>query len=362
MTLLEFITAAGERSNKQVSSSDVRSRFIRHTNTIREHAWDKYNWSFKNRSWSVRTYDQINSGTATVTNGSNTVTVTSSVFSSPYLGGYFRVLGSVPETWYRIIAQGGTTLTLEVPYQGATASGASYEVRKVDYLVPSEISGKVKMTDSRGREMPVESILTRPSIIPDSRGGPRSAVVWSDDPIGSTYATGTISGTADTRTVTGSGTSWLTNVVAGDQLEVTISGITYKYNVRSVESDTSITLYQFLLTTISASTSYTVRNQFGRLMRISPSSDDEYVISLYGTRHIYPLAHNNDIDELLAYHSSALLEGVIGLEQGASPDDRENSQIAKYWAILGTKAGSDARDAGIVNPAPVLIPWGSYRA
>lgn len=362
MTLSEIITAAGNRTNKQTTNSDVKNRFISHVNTIREFAWDKFDWSFKTRAWSIRTYDQINTGTASVANASNSVTLSSSLLSSPYVGAYFRVLGSVPESWYRIIAQGGTTATLEIPYQGATNATASYEIRKLDYLIPSEAAGKIKVTDSQSRELGVDSVLTRPTLIPDTRGRPNRVAVWTDDPIGTTYTTGTISGSVDTRTVTGSGTAWLTNVTAGDQLEVVVASVTYKYNVRSVESDTSLTLYQFLRVAISASTSYTLRSQFGRIARFSPSADDEYDMSVYGVRHIYPLAHDNDIDELLAYHSSALIEGIIGLEQGASPDNRENPQMAKFLAMLGTKSGTDARNGGMFNPIPISIPWGNYRA
>lgn len=363
MTLSEIITISGARVNKPVSNSDVKTRFIGHVNAIREYAWDKFDWSFKRRGWSIRTYDQINSGTVSVVSGSNTVTASaSSVFSSPYVGGFFRVIGSVPESWYRIVAQGGTTLTLDIPYQGTSNATGSYEVRKIDYLIPSEINGKVRMTDSRSREITVESMLSRPTLVPDSRGCPNKAVIWSDDPIGSTYTTGTISGTAATRSITGSGTSWLSNVTPGDQVEVTVANMTYKYHVRSVESDTSLTLYQFVLIAIPAASTYTIRNQFGRIARFSPNADAAYDISLTGFRHLYPLAHDNDTDELLAFHSSALIEGIIGLEQGASPDNRENPQMMKFNTFLSTRAASDARNAGMINPAPISLPYAGYRA
>ena len=362
MTLSEIITVAGQRTNKTTTNSDVKTRFTNHVNTIREFAWDKFDWSFKERGWGIRLYNQINTGTASVVNGSNSVTLSSSVLSSPYVGAFFRVLGSVPESWYKIVAQGGSTLTLDVPYQGDTNGTGSYEVRKTDYLIPSEINGRIKMTDSQGKILQVDSVMTRPTLIPDSKGRPNRAVVWSDDPIGTTYTSGTISGTADTRTITGSNTSWLTNVTAGDQLEVINGTTTYKYHVRSVESDTSLTLYQFIRLAISSGSSYTIRNQFGRIARFSSTPDDEYYITVIGNRHIYPLAHDNDTDELLTYHSSALIEGIIGLEQGASPDNRENPQIAKFFAMLATKAGSDARNLSIFNPIPIQIPWGAYRA
>lgn len=363
MTVYEAITTAGQRTNKSVTTTDVFARFLNHLNLIREFAWDKFDWSWKKRAISIRTYDQVNTGTVTVTNGSQTVTHSGTSFSSPYVGGYIRVLGSVPESWYKVIAVvSSSVLTIEIPYQGVTTSVGSFELRKCDYLIPSEFVGKPKITNSSDRELAVESVLTRPSLIPDSRGSPDRVIIWSDDPIGSTYTTGTVSAAVDSRTVTGVGTSWLSNVTAGDQFEYVSGTTTYKYTVRSVESNTSLTLYNFTQVVIPALSSYTIRSQFGRIMRLDPTSDDEYVIQLHGNRRFFRLFHNNDVDELLAFNSSAIIEGMIGLEQGASPDSRENPQMLKFYSTLAMKAGADARENMVMNPEPVSIPWGAYRA
>jgi len=364
MTLSEIVNAAGRRTNKTTTNSDVRNKFIEHVNAIREIAWTKYDWSWKKRVWWLRTYDQVTSGTMTVTNGSSTVTNSGTPFSSTHAGWYLRILGSTPESWYRVInVPSSSTLTLDPAYQGSTASGVSYELRKVDYLLPSELEGMPTVVETENRVLTLNPpLFTRPFGIPDTRGKPTHGIVWSDDPIGSTYTTGTISGTADTRTVTGSSTAWLANVTPGDQLEVVVGSATYKYTVRSVESDTSLTLYQFLRVDISSGTSYTIRNQFGRILRLTPTADDEYPIAVHGTRRFYPLQHDDDIDELLAWHSEAIITGVIALEQGATPDDRENPQFVKFLSLLSTAAAADARNMHANHPAPIQVSWGAYRA
>lgn len=364
MLVSETITTAGQRTNKNPdTSADVFARFLNHLNIVREIAWDKYDWSWKKRSVSIRTYDQVNSGTVTAMNGSQTITHSGTGFSAPYVGGYIRVMGSVPETWYRVIAVvSSSVLTIGQPYQGTNTTTGQFELRKFDYLLPTEFVGKPLITDSVARELYVETVLTAPSLIPSSRGNPDRVVIWSDDPIGTTYTTGTVAASVNSRIVTGSGTTWLTNVTAGDQFEYVSGTTTYRYTVRSVESDTSLTLYNFTEVAITAASSYTIRNQFGRIMRLDPTADDEYVIQIHGNRRFYRLFHDNDIDELLAFHSAAIIEGMIGLEQGASPDDRENPQIAKFYALLAMKAGSDSRENAVINPEPIRIPWGAYRA
>ena len=118
MTVSETIAVAGQRTNKNTSSSDVFARFLNHLNLTREIAWDKYDWSWKKRALSIRTYDQVNTGTVTVTNGSQTITHSGTGFSSPYVGGYIRVLGSIPESWYKVIAVvSSSVLTIEILYQ-----------------------------------------------------------------------------------------------------------------------------------------------------------------------------------------------------------------------------------------------------
>lgn len=68
------------------------------------------------------------------------------------------------------------------------------------------------------------------------------------------YSTGTVSGTSGAKTLTGSSTAWLTSGIAQfDYIQVG----SYAYTVDSVDSDTSITLFENIITTISAATTYT---------------------------------------------------------------------------------------------------------
>lgn len=362
MTVLEIITAAGQRTNKNVTDTTVKPRFINHLNFARKKAWNRFNWSWKNKAWQFTVADQITAGTASVINGSRTVTLASATLTSSQVGWYFQIPSVTPGSFYRVVAVSGTTITLDIAYQGATNTSIAYYLRGFDWAIPSELEGMPKLAELGTSEIPLYSMLTRPTEIPDQRGKPTKGVIWSDDPIGTTYATGTLTGTTATRTVTGAGTLWLSNVTAGDQLEITVASTTYKYHVQSVQSDTSLTLYQYLQSSPSAS-AYTIRNQFNRLIRLSPTPDYPYVLALYGQRRWYPVSHDNDIDELMQNYDESLIEGMEAYEAASSPDDRENPKYNRWLMGLAEKIGIDSRNFSVTNPAPVALPWGvNYRA
>lgn len=75
--------------------------------------------------------------TASVVNGSTTVTLSSGVLSTDQTGLDFQALGVLDDTFYDVVASTSTTLTLEAPYVGATASGLSWRVGQLPNL-PSE--------------------------------------------------------------------------------------------------------------------------------------------------------------------------------------------------------------------------------
>lgn len=361
MTVLEIITSAGRRTNKPTGNSDVKARFIDHLNFARKKAWNKFNWSWKNKAWFFDVADQFSTGTASVVNGSRTVVLSGPTISSSQVGWYFQVPSITPASFYRVIAVSGSTLTIDTAYQGPTNSSIAYYLRGFDWLLPSELEGMPKLAELGTSEIPLYSMLTRPSEIPDSRGKPTKGIIWSDDPIGTTYTTGTLSGTTSTRILTGSGTSWLSNVMAGDQVEIVVGSTTYKYHVQSIQSDTSLTLYQFLQTSPSAST-YTIRNQFSRYIRLSPTPDFPYVMAIYGQRRWYPVNHDNDIDELMNSFDESLVEAMEAYEAASTPDDREKDKYNRWLVGLAEKINVDSRNFNVINPAPISLPYGSYRA
>ena len=96
------------------------------------------------------------------------------------------------------------------------------------------------------------------------------------------YSKGTVTVTNGSPTVTGAGTSWLTNAVAGDLFTVRRSGVVY--TILSVDSDTSITLNANFGQAGSAGLEYVISRSFTPNFRIPyPEPMDIDVIAIIKT-------------------------------------------------------------------------------
>jgi hypothetical protein len=341
MTFLEVVTRVASRANKNINDSAVKSRIQGHVNDALQEAWDGFDWTFRHREYMTKTVATLSTGTVTATNGSQTITFSSAVLdSSAHPGAWVRFTGDSPENWYRIKTVSSSTVALIEPsYSGTTAAGKSYELKKTDYLFPSEIAdlSSVKVTGN-GQPLPFAFMRAADvSGVPPIRvAAPTSAAIFDSDFVGSTYSTGTVTGTIDTKVLTGSGTAWLANVSEGDSL--TIGSNTY--TVYKVDSDTSITLYNHLKVAASTS-SYTITRRFGRNIRLLPAADDVYTIKTLGLRKYAPMIHDSDFNELLQRYASAVIESALYRELSGSTDSRETSSFQKSQLMWDNARSED---------------------
>ena len=145
------------------------------------------------------------------------------------------------------------------------------------------------------------------------------------------YNTGTISGTAGTTTITGSGTSWSSNVEAG--MYLIEEGNSEIYRISSVDSDTSITLDRNIETTMS-----------GETYLITPVTlVTTNVSSLQGASEITE-GLNRETYSPIAYHGDRLF--------WVESDDSSYSQTSSTlrWSGTSSEAASGASSyAGVQN-------------
>ncbi len=74
--------------------------------------------------------------TATVTNGSQTVTLSSAVLTSSQIGLDLQITGVLDDTFYPVVASTSSTLTLEAPYVGTSTSGLAWRIGQLPQLPP----------------------------------------------------------------------------------------------------------------------------------------------------------------------------------------------------------------------------------
>ena len=217
-------------------------------------------------------------GTVTATQNSRVVTGSGTTWQTgqPNFKNWKIQIGA---EWFRIKSvQSDTSLTIEQQYTHTTQSGIAYQIWHDEYELPPDVfcidylinyiypqqMGQDNMNRMRGNDPSPQSGII-PAVFADA--GRRS--------IGDSYSAGTISGTAGSVTITGSGTSWLANVQPGYRLSV---GGEY-YTVRNIDSDTSIELYQEIRTTIPAATTYTLQGFDILIIRFKDPPDQAQTIN-----------------------------------------------------------------------------------
>lgn len=252
MTRLDIATQVTNISNVQSQTALVNFSIQVALNRVHQ----SFDWPYYMQSYVLNTVATYTTGTAQVTNGSSIVTGVGTTFTSSMVGRKFR--HSNESSYYYILSyQSVTQITLKSPYQGATDStGSSYTIYKDEYrLAPDVDKYKKSIQIQNGVAIQDIPITTFDNIFPtpQSYADPNLAMM-----IGTkldTYSTGTVSATIATKVITGVGTSWTTVEGLGRLSDILVG--TNRYTVKSVDSDTQITVYENIVSTVSTNT-YTI--------------------------------------------------------------------------------------------------------
>lgn len=353
-TFANIKTRVASRLNKSASDATTSTRLGNEINDTCLEKWHGYAWSFRHREYPLVLTPRVTSGTVTATNGSPTVTASGTPFdTSLHVGAWIRFTGDTLQAWYRVQAVASTSsLTIEPNYQGTTGGSKTYELIKTDYLLPSELTdtASIKVTVDGCTHTPFHPRSIYTDFPPLGTGHPTAFSIINQSQALSTYTTGTVSGSSGSVTLTGVGTAWLANVTPGD--DILINGDTNTYRVYSVESDTSLTLYNKLTAAASGDT-YSISRQFGKILRVWPASDNPYVIFVNGLRAYAPLVNSADSNEMLVRFPHAVSEGAIWREAGASPDPREDSLYMRSERMWQVAQSEDEQLFSQHNPCPI---------
>lgn len=345
-----------DECNVNRSISTVYDRVIREINRVSSEIWDGFRWSFRWRNYRIVTDVDYTTGTVTATNGSRTITGSGTTFLSAHIGWHISFDNDTTLSWYRIRAfTSSTQIELDAAYQGTTGSSKAYTLRHFDYILPTEPwdLGSVAVTHERGLLNLVEpTSIDIMGPVPNYSGSPNAISIYGSDSIARTYSVGTVSGTVGTSALTGVGTSWLGHIYAGD--EITIGN--YTYTIRSVETDTSIVLYNAQQITSSAAT-YTITRRFGRIARILWPSNTNYVLDIRALRKYNDLVHTTDTNELLYRFPDTVIKKVSALELKRQGDIRHKEVTQSAETSLARAKAED--DAG--TPREHVAPIFTYR-
>lgn len=317
------------------------------------------NWEPLKRIGEVVTVSNYTTGTATITNGSRSVTFGGgAALTSAMEGRFFQPQGT--SNWYRIVkVNSATDLTLYTPIIESSATG-TYTIWKRYYYLPSEVRKIIDfgswIRDGALMDRSNQAFQDK-ALNLSSTGDPIEFSMFGVDPFESSYTTGTISLTKDSDLATGASTAWLDNVTPGDIL---IVGTT-TYRVKRVESDTSIRLLNFANATITSQT-YTIRRESNLGFQLWYNPNQATVLPYYYVKRAYDLV-NEDYDkpELPEEFDKAILDGAEADRLGDLNDPKAITKLQLYNArINDLKTTRYVSQPRTVQLKPRIVSRGSY--
>lgn len=210
-------------------------------------------------------------------------------------------------SYYKIAAVDATHVYLDTPFQGTTASGVSTTIWNDEYTVYPDVLGIGSFVNyslvQTMREAWVANFKDSYSK-QTSSGNPDVYEVIGRKQLSAIYTTGTISGSVNSNVLTGSGTAWKSNVEPG--YEVTIG--TTKYHIKTVDSDTQVTLYQMLNAQVSAST-YSMVGKNALIVRFKVPTSQIVVHYWYWAKD-RPFVNDSDEDWVAELYPRVIVNGM----------------------------------------------------
>ncbi len=108
---------------------------------------DLYSWSWRTKRAQITVPTAYTTGTAQVTYGNNTVTITTGVVSSDHVGRQFRVGVASPILTIIDIDTVANTYTLSENWLGASATGQGFKVYQAYLSMPSDFQSFLSVVD-----------------------------------------------------------------------------------------------------------------------------------------------------------------------------------------------------------------------
>lgn len=189
-------------------------------------------------------------GTVAITKGETSVTGTSTVFTAAMVGR--KIFVGSGNTYYIIASFTSTTaITLDAPFIDTTVTTASINIVKDRYKLPADLDNFKVMKQIKNKQSivdlePTAFDMFEPS--PTSEGNPNFSILQGTEL--DEYTTGTVSATANTSVITGSSTVWSTEEGIGRGTRITVGSNVF--TIKSVDSDTQLTVYENISSTISS--------------------------------------------------------------------------------------------------------------
>jgi len=294
-----------------------------------------YDWPHYRDRGTIRTVNDVTAGTVAITNGSTTVTGSSTAFTALMVGRKFRV-GTGNDFYYIAARASDTSITLRDPYQGETvSSGGSYTIFQDEYRLDGnthKLLDMIQIEDSLVMVGLSYLDMDRWFPDPDQLNDPIyfSMIGRRDDRL-----TGTLGVVAGDRTLTGSSTTWLSEPGFSRGIRISIDDTDEVFTIDTVDSDTSLEVYELPATTDSSTGYRAFMNNL--VVQVRDVPDAARNIYYRKQRIPYPLTRDADEPDLpREYHYGLVWGGLVTAFalQGNTEASREAERRWNSWLAI----------------------------
>lgn len=349
LDLLKEIAAMAGYTITSMTGQDPanKQRAQRRINIVKADIISRYGgrWPANYREGWIPLVPLYSTGTVTVTLGSNTVTGSNTLWASNAAQGYKFL---APDGAYYKIGSvvSDTSIVLTQPYQGTSDSGKGYQIWKDEYVLYPEATSIGGFLDYQLGQIMSESWpknMKDSFPVPVNIEPPNVYTIIGTKTYSNVYSTGTVTGAVNTSTLTGSGTSWLSNLQPG----YTIIIGSYTYHVKCVFSDTSLELYQNLVVAV-AGQAYSAQGKNALIVRFKEPTSQRIVHYWYWAKD-YPFVNDNDEDWIAEKYPEVLQLGAV-VKDYLDKNDVARANMSKVTyenAIKDMKVAEDNAMTGV---------------
>jgi len=270
-----------------------------HKDDIESYMWD---WQLKHDFF--ETVDEYTTGTVTFTNGSATVTGSSTVWTAAMVGR--KIKNNSTNTVYIITAfASATSITIDQNYIDDTEADANYVIFQDEYTMPYDCMSVESLSLTSGRLLKEARL---PSVREDGAVNsttefPRefARIGYEDD---ASYSTGTISVTGNT-TVTLVGGTWPSDA-AGQWIRGDAQGLVFEVDTR--DSDTVLTLKRSGMT--GSAITYQLEPGPRIVIRMKQAPSAIKRVNRWYMKRSPDMVNDNDHNQMPEYFDRILVQAV----------------------------------------------------
>ena len=176
-------TELADRLNLNETLAANVTRYKRWLNLIQNDIASRANFEWLYKRVNVQTIVDKTAGTVAVTNGTTTVTGTSTAFAAADKRSFIQLEGDT--NWYEVTVVASQVLTIGSTFQGATLTAGTYTLRTVYYDLPTDL---FKVFDVRQTNTPLKltqlgvwtTDLYRPDV--NTTGNPTGYYLFRNSP------------------------------------------------------------------------------------------------------------------------------------------------------------------------------------